>query len=160
MHLLPTYLVQTYLLYSVSSLKIRIIAGTNGSHWCRFIACIWLSRIFEVRIRSSRAVHTNITCHIDVGATVWFTHHSHNYNLQIYRSKINDYLVYANNPIKTKKVNILFCPMHLNIQTLFPLRIPRLCSLVLLLLAALQLTSTWETKVLSEKPVSVPLCLL
>lgn len=71
-----------YLFNTVSSLQVWIITCTNCSHGSRFIARVRLGRVFKVWIRTSRTVHTDVPCHINVRATMWFTHDGNDSNLK------------------------------------------------------------------------------
>jgi hypothetical protein len=62
---------------SILSLEVRIIACSDCTHGSRLVASITLGRIFEVRVRSSRTVDTDVSGHSDVRASVGFAHDSY-----------------------------------------------------------------------------------
>ena len=64
------------LLDSISSLDIGVVSGSNSSHWCRFVSCIGLSRIFKIWVRASRAIDAYITCSGYMRASMRFAHYS------------------------------------------------------------------------------------
>mmetsp|Transcript_32404 Transcript_32404/g.49570 ORF Transcript_32404/g.49570 Transcript_32404/m.49570 type:complete len:387 (-) Transcript_32404:89-1249(-) len=75
LHLVGVMAEALELLDSVLGLQVRIIPGTDCSHGSRLVPCITLSRVLEVRIRTSRAIHANITSHGDVRAAMRLVHH-------------------------------------------------------------------------------------
>ena len=65
---------------SISSLDIRVIPCSDGSHRCWLISCVRLGRIFEIRIWSTRTVNTDISGCSDVRTSVRFAHDSYHCN--------------------------------------------------------------------------------
>jgi len=68
------------LLNSISGLEIRVVSGSDGSHRGRFIACVGLSGVLEVRVWASWAIHTNVSSHSDVRTSMRLAHDSNNSN--------------------------------------------------------------------------------
>ena len=66
---------------SVFGLKVWIIPGTYGSHTCRFVSSVGLGRILKIRIWASGTINTDVTSHIDVGASMRFAHDCYHGNL-------------------------------------------------------------------------------
>jgi hypothetical protein len=57
-----------------------IVSRSYCAHRGRLVSSIRLRRIFKVGIRTARAIHTNITSHCDVRASMGLTHYSYNCN--------------------------------------------------------------------------------
>jgi len=68
------------LLNAVFCLNVGIIACSDRSHRGGLIARVALGTVLEVRVRSTRAVHTNVTSHRDMWASMWFRHDSDHSN--------------------------------------------------------------------------------
>lgn len=64
------------LLDPISGLDIRVVSGSNSSHWGRFIPCIGLSGILKIWVRASRTIDAYITSRGYVRTSVRFTHYS------------------------------------------------------------------------------------
>lgn len=80
---------KTYLFNSMSCLQVWIVPCTYCSHWCWFITCIRLRWIFKVRVWSTRTIHTNISCHVNVWTAVRLTHDCYHCYLQKKTVSIN-----------------------------------------------------------------------
>ncbi len=66
------------LLYSISSLNIWIISGSNSTHWSWLISSIWLSWVLKVTIWSTWTIDTNISCCSNMWTSMRLTHYSYN----------------------------------------------------------------------------------
>ena len=61
----------------VPGLQEGVIPSPDSPHAGRFIPCVGLGGVLEVRVRSSRAVYADITSKVYMGTSVGLTHHSY-----------------------------------------------------------------------------------